>query len=1084
MTSIAIVGMGCRFPGAADLVAYWDLIRTGRVATGPVAASRWQHERFFTPDDPRNEDTAYTDQVAHLDDVRSFGASHYGLPPRRVEVTDPQYRLLVELTRAALQDAGMERGGWPRERTGVYIGASTSEYQDLLMTRVRARQLAAGEFGPVGDDDRDRLAGSAGSVTPMRAYTIAGTALNMAAATVSSVFDLGGPSFTVDAACSSALVAVHEAVSHLRAGQCDLALAGGVYLNLVPDALIGFCRIGAVSRSGTCRPFDRRADGFVLGEGAGVVVLKRLADAVRDGDRVYAVVRGGACTNDGRAEGPMTPRQDRQVACLEKAYADAGVGTGSVGYLECHGTATPTGDAVELAALRHAWRDQPVTAACFLSSVKANIGHTMAAAGIASLIKATLVVQSGLVPPQPGCEQVDPALAGDGRFVVPQVSTPWPAPAGGVRRAGVSAFGFGGTNAHLVLEQAPPRPPVPPGQRDGARRFLLTAASPPLLAGYATRLAGMLAGPDRPALADLARTLATRAPLATRVSVVASSHDELGARLHALAGALAAGGPLPEGLDRDPPPGEPVAGGGLVTLPPTPIATAPYWGVAPPTPAAPVPDAIVGPLFTAAAAASGFPVEQLRLDQTFAGDLGFDSLMFAEFALYLQEARPEAPAPPEELFTTASTLGEVAAWLAGAAAAVPASAPPQPGPDPHPPPDQTAAFTAQLAALGLTNPYFTVHEGVLGAATAVDGEALVSFSGYDYLGLAGDPAVTAAAKQAIDRYGTSVSASRIVSGERPVHGALEAALARLLGAEQALTFVSGYATNVSVLSHLLGAGDLILHDELAHSSIVQGAVLSGAARRAFAHNDLPALDRRLRDLRGRYRRVLVAVEGVYSMDGDLADLPALVELRRRHDVLLYVDEAHSAGVLGATGGGACQHWQVDPAEVDLRMGTLSKALASCGGFIAGTAPMVTHLRHTAPGSVYSVGMPPPVAAAALAALQRLAAEPERAAAARAGAHRFRDLAREAGLDTGRSTAPSAIVPVVVGDPARALVLADHMRRQGVHVAPILPPAVAPDQARLRFFLTAQHTEQDIAAAIDALAAGVRFPAPEPAAAGR
>lgn len=364
MTSIAIVGMGCRFPGAADLVEYWELMRTGRVATGPIAASRWRHARFFTPDDLRDEDGAYTDQVAHLDDVRSFGALHYGLPPRRAEVTDPQYRLLVELTRAALQDAGLERADWPRERTGVYIGALASEYQDLLMTRVRAQQLAAGEFGPVDDADRDRLAGSASAVTPMRAYTIAGTALNMAAGTVSSVFDLGGPSFTVDAACSSALVAVHEAISHLRAGQCDLALAGGVYLNLLPDALIGFCRIGAVSRSGICRPFDRRADGFVLGEGAGVVVLKRLADAARDGDRVYAVIRGSACTNDGRAAGPMTPRQDRQVACLEQAYADAGVATGSVGYLECHGTATPAGDAVELAAVRQVWQERPATAAC------------------------------------------------------------------------------------------------------------------------------------------------------------------------------------------------------------------------------------------------------------------------------------------------------------------------------------------------------------------------------------------------------------------------------------------------------------------------------------------------------------------------------------------------------------------------------------------------------------------------------------------------------------------------------------------------------------------------------------------------
>ena len=441
MSAVAVVGLACRFPGADSVASYWDLIRDGRVATGPVAQSRWRHHWMYAPDDPRAADFSYTDVVAHLPEVDLFAADHFGLAPRRVEVTDPQHRLLVTLADEALRDAGTPA---PADRTGVYVGASVSEYKDLLTSRIRARQMAAGEFGAPLDAAAARAA--VAGVAPPRAYTIPGTLLNLAANTVSSVFDLHGPAFVVDAACASALVAVHEAVLHLRAGQCDLAIAGGVYLNLVPDNLIGFSRIGAVSRTGVCRPFDRRADGFVLGEGAGVVVLKRLDDAVAAGDRVHAVILGAGCANDGRAEGPMTPRLEGQVESLRRAYADAGVAASSVAFVECHGTATPAGDAVELAALRSVLGDDT---AAEVSSVKANIGHTMSAAGIAGLIKAILVLRHGIVPPQVGCDQPEPAL---GSLRVAAAARPLPSTAT-PRRAGVSSFGFGGTNVHVVLEE-------------------------------------------------------------------------------------------------------------------------------------------------------------------------------------------------------------------------------------------------------------------------------------------------------------------------------------------------------------------------------------------------------------------------------------------------------------------------------------------------------------------------------------------------------------------------------------------------------------------------------------------------------
>ncbi|MFJ6699470.1 aminotransferase class I/II-fold pyridoxal phosphate-dependent enzyme [Streptomyces sp. NPDC091272] len=387
----------------------------------------------------------------------------------------------------------------------------------------------------------------------------------------------------------------------------------------------------------------------------------------------------------------------------------------------------------------------------------------------------------------------------------------------------------------------------------------------------------------------------------------------------------------------------------------------------------------------------------------------------------------------------------------------------------HETPTGLARIADELAQHEVNNPYFTVHDGLTAATMLVDGTPMTNFSSFDYLGLAADPLVADAAKAAIDRYGTSVSASRAVSGERPVHLQLEAALAEHVGTEDALVFVAGHATNVSVLSHLAGRDDLIVHDELAHNSIVQGAQLSGARRRSFPHNDLAALDHILDAERPHHRTAIVAVEGVYSMDGDLADLPELLRLCRRHLAKLYLDEAHSVGVLGGRGAGAAEHWQVPPHEVDVHMGTLSKALASCGGYIAGNRELITHLRHTAPGFIYGTGIAPSAAAAALAALGQLRARPQLAATARRRADLFRTLARERGLDTGRSTDGSGVVPIITGGAGCALRLADRMRRRGISVAPFIPPAVEESQSRLRFFVTAGHSEEQIREAVAALA---------------
>lgn len=367
---------------------------------------------------------------------------------------------------------------------------------------------------------------------------------------------------------------------------------------------------------------------------------------------------------------------------------------------------------------------------------------------------------------------------------------------------------------------------------------------------------------------------------------------------------------------------------------------------------------------------------------------------------------------------------------------------------------------AAAEKLGIANPFFRAHDGIARQVTRVGERELVNFASYNYLDLSGHPKVAAAAKRAIDDYGTSVSASRVVSGERPVHRALEERIARLVGTEDAVVFVSGHATNTSVIGQMFGSQDLVLYDSLIHNSVVQGALLSGATRRPFPHNDFRALNRLLEDSRRKYRHVLVAVEGVYSMDGDIPDLRQLVELRRKHHLFLLVDEAHSIGVLGAQGGGAREHFGIDAADVDLWMGTLSKSFASCGGYIAATGELVDHVKCTAPGFVYSVGMAPPVAAAALAAIDVMAEEPERVERLQERGHRFLELANRAGLNTGTS-AGFSVIPAIVGSSVLAARLSNRLFEHGINVQPILYPAVEERGARLRFFVSCAHTNEQL-----------------------
>jgi len=372
----------------------------------------------------------------------------------------------------------------------------------------------------------------------------------------------------------------------------------------------------------------------------------------------------------------------------------------------------------------------------------------------------------------------------------------------------------------------------------------------------------------------------------------------------------------------------------------------------------------------------------------------------------------------------------------------------------------------------LANPYFRPHSGIAGGRTRIGSGDYVNYSSYNYLGLNGDPRVAEAARQAIAQYGVSASASRFVSGERPVHGALEAGLAANYGAADALVMVSGHATNVSVIGHLLGPEDLVVHDALVHNSATEGVRLSRARRLAFPNNDWEAAAALLAAERHRHGRALLLIEGHYSMDGTVPELERFSDVARHHDAWLMVDEAHSLGTLGATGRGVFEAQGVSPGLVDIWMGTLSKTLSACGGYIAGSHALIDLLRHTLPGFVYSVGLAPPLAAAAECALRLMQAEPWRVAKLHANARRFRDRARAAGFDTGGSVG-QAIVPIILGDSLLTVRTAERLFSLGVNVQPIAYPVVPEGQARLRFFLSAQHSEEEIDGTIASLAQAVR-----------
>ncbi|MBZ4018994.1 non-ribosomal peptide synthetase/type I polyketide synthase [Streptomyces purpurogeneiscleroticus] len=484
---IAIIGIGCRLPGHAnDHRAFWRNLAEGRDCIVPTPADRYDVTTLGTRDRAK-PGRLVGGRGGYIDSFDAFDPAFFGISPREATHLDPQQRKLLEVSWEALEDGGQRPAGLAGRDIGVFIGAFTMDYNILHYA------------------DLDFLT----------AHTATGTMMTMVSNRISHAFDFRGPSVSLDTACSSSLVALHLARQSLLRGETDLALAGGTLLHCAPHFTIAESKGGFLSVDGRSRAFDAAADGYVRAEGVAVVALKRLADAVRDGDPVHAVVLGSGVNQDGRTNGITVPREDAQVDLVRKVCAEAGVVPGSLQYIEAHGTSTPVGDPIEARALGRVLSDgRPPGAPCYVGSVKTNIGHTEAAAGIAGLLKTVLALKHRKIPPHLNLERLNPALESAALpFEIPDRLVDWPAH-DGPARAGVNSFGFGGTNAHVLLEEAPaPAAASRPGPPQRSRTILpLSARHPEGLRALATGLRAELSGAHGtpPALADLGHTLAHR----------------------------------------------------------------------------------------------------------------------------------------------------------------------------------------------------------------------------------------------------------------------------------------------------------------------------------------------------------------------------------------------------------------------------------------------------------------------------------------------------------------------------------------------------------------------------------------------
>ncbi|MGR9051688.1 MAG: type I polyketide synthase [Gammaproteobacteria bacterium] len=503
--AVAVVGMACRFPGGvATPEQLWRYLREGRNAVQEVPAARWNLDAFYDPE-PGKAGKMYTRYGYFIEDVAAFDREFFNIGPAEADNMDPQHRLLLETVWEALEYAGLSAAELRGSNTGIFVGAMNSDYSHFSLQRPDSINM----------------------------YTAITNGNGIAAGRLAHNFGFQGPAVAVDTLCSSSLVSVHMAMRSLQNRECDLALAGGINLMITPNMFIATCAANMLAADGLCKTFDDAADGYARGEGVGMIALKRLSDAERDGDTVLAVLRGSAVNQDGPSSALPVPNGRAQEKVIRAALADAGIEPGQVGYIEAHGTGTALGDPLEIEALHRVFGegrtgDDPL----YLGSIKTNYGHTEGAAGIAGLLKTILALRYGEIPPHVNFTTPSSKVAWDS-LPVRVVTGPTPWPAGRPRCAGVSAFGIGGTNAHMVLEAAPPAAPAGT-QQDQAFALTLSAKSGQALREMAGRFADYL-GRDDAIPADSCYTAnVSRSGLPIRLGLYGESREQLVGQLRAV----------------------------------------------------------------------------------------------------------------------------------------------------------------------------------------------------------------------------------------------------------------------------------------------------------------------------------------------------------------------------------------------------------------------------------------------------------------------------------------------------------------------------------------------------------------------
>ncbi|CAM3202241.1 aminotransferase class I/II-fold pyridoxal phosphate-dependent enzyme [Corallococcus sp. ZKHCc1 1396] len=1126
---IAIIGLAGRYPDADDVAQFWDNLKSGRDSIREIPADRWDVEKYFEPVKNRLGRT-YSKWGGFVRDHDRFDHRFFSMSKADADFTDPQERVWLECVWHALEDAGYTPQGLHGKRVGVFVGVMSNMYQKLDVV------VDGYAIAPVA---------SAASIANRVSYQM----------------DFTGPSLTLDTMCSSSLTAIHLASESLKRGECDVAIAGGVNLIVHPNKYVMLSLNGFLSTDGRCRSFGEGGDGYVPGEGAGAVVLKAATAAEADGDHVYGLIRGSSINHGGRVNGYTVPSPTAQASLIEDAFTRAGVNPRRLSYVEAHGTGTSLGDPVEVRALSIAMEKQTTERQfCAIGSVKSNIGHLESAAGIAGLTKVLLQMHHEQLVPSLHSDKLNPNIDfRNSPVYVQRALTDW-APASSAtgeaqpRMAAVSGFGAGGSNAHVIIEEAPAPRSRAAEDATGARVVLLSAATLEQLRDYARRFIAFLEAPgaSRPTLAEVAFTTQVgRVALDERIAFVVSSTGQLLERLRAFAAGAASQpdtyrGTVKEGgsggvaasLVSGPEGAEIVrilmAGGNFtklcqlwamgldvewaglygaqhprrVSLPGYPFARTHCWvpessqAAAPVARASAAPPAITPVAAAPVAATDADPLHELILnavsvvnpvaradmtvDQLLFEELHFDSIMLAQLNTRLMQSFPDLALSPE-LYSPEITIRKLADKLrelqggpvTAAAPALESSTTPAPATASASVagevPDRVETFP-EVAAIRRWNgvleqagmaPLLPL-EGPNGVVIQQGEASLLNFSTYDFLGLASDRRVKDAAIQAAGHFGTSASASRPVSGEMPLYREFEQKLATFMGTEHAVLFVSGHATNVTTLEILIGQGDLLLVDEASRDrNLAEGGFVSGAEVMVFPHNDPAALDALLTQVRNRYRKVVIAVEGIYTRDGDIPDLPRFVELKKKHHAFLLVDEDNSFGVLGATGRGVCEHFGIAPGEVDIHSGGINKSLASCGGFVAGDRALVDYIKHHATSLIFAVSISPMSTASAIKALDVLEAEPERAKRARDTASLLRGELVSRGWKAGGSEG-SPYVVVTVPDTTASLALAHALRQKGVVADWRGANDLGEDRAQIIFCATAEHTEDHVLRVLEAL----------------